>query len=454
MICNSTIFREYDIRGKFNIDFDLAFAERLGRAYANFCKDQAHEGTKVKIALGRDARHSSLPILEALAKGMNDVGADVLNLSLITSPVCYFSGFHIKDLTGSIMVTGSHNPPEYNGFKISLGQNTLTSDKIMALETYVRTETPDAEIKGSFSDFDIITPYVERIGSEFKFDGFPFVVDCGNGAAGSVARKVYSACGLEPEILFEQPDGDFPNHHPDPTLEENLVDLKKAVLTSKSKFGVGYDGDADRIVIVSETGKTIYADELMSIYAKSVLKEHPNAEIVGDVKCSQEYFSLLEKWGARPVMWKTGHSLIKNKVKSLKSPFGGEFSGHIFFADRFYGFDDAIYCSLRLVEILIETKSSVSELLADFPTTFTTPEIRLEVGEEKKHELVKKYKEEIEPQCVSLIETDGVRAHFEDGWALVRVSNTQPAVTLRFEAKSEKNLNKIKQQAYTILGLD
>jgi len=454
MICDPTIFREYDIRGKYNVDFDLEFAHQLGKAFALFCKDSFEKNDAVKIALGKDARHSSQPILEALASGMQSVGADVLNLGLITSPICYFSGFHIPDLTGSIMVTGSHNPPEYNGFKISLGQNTLTSERIQNLKDYVFQEIVDAEKKGTFQNYDIITPYVERIGSEFNFSGFPFVVDCGNGAAGSVAKRLYNACGLSPEILFEKPDGDFPNHHPDPTLEENIVDLKKAVLDSKAKFGVGYDGDADRIVIVSEQAKTVYADELMAIYAKSVLKKHPNAEIVADVKCSQEYFELLKKWGARPVMWKTGHSLIKNKVKSLKSPFGGEFSGHIFFADRFYGFDDALYCSLRLIEILIEENSTVTELLAEFPKTHSTPEIRLEVGEKEKYELVEKYKNEIKPHCLSLIDTDGVRAHFADGWALVRVSNTQPSITLRFEAKSEQNLNKIKKQAYSILDLE
>jgi len=454
MICDQTIFREYDIRGKYNIDFDLVFAKKLGQAFAKFCKDSSPKGTDLKIALGKDARHSSQPILEALASGIRSMGADVLDLGLITSPICYFSGFYFEELTGSIMVTGSHNPPEYNGFKISFGQNTLTSKKIQKLKDYVFSKMIEDTVKGSFEKFDIITPYIERIGSEFNFSDFPFVVDCGNGAAGSAARKVYTSCGLNPTILFEKPDGDFPNHHPDPTLEENLVDLKKTVLETKAKFGVGYDGDADRIVVVSETGKTIYSDELMSIYARSVLEEYPGAEIVADVKCSQEYFELLKKWGAKPVMWKTGHSLIKNKVKALKSPFGGEFSGHLFFADRFYGFDDALYCSLRLIEIMINTGSTVTELLSDFPKTYSTPEIRLEVGEEKKYELVEKYKTAIKEHCVSLIETDGVRAHFEDGWALVRVSNTQPSITLRFEAKSEQNLNKIKQQAYSILEIE
>ncbi|MGH1468513.1 MAG: phosphomannomutase/phosphoglucomutase [Bdellovibrionales bacterium] len=448
---NSEIFREYDIRGKYQTDFDESFAYALGKGFVQFCKDQT-KTSDIKLALGRDARHSSLPLLNAMAKGMSDAGADVLDLGLITSPVCYFSCYQVDGLTGSIMITGSHNPPEYNGFKISLREGTLTSDKIKSLEKYV-LGIDESALGGSIQTYDIITPYIARISEEFNLKDIPFVVDCGNGAAGSVARKVYEAAGLSPEILFEKPDGDFPNHHPDPTLEENLVDLKKAVLESKSAFGVGYDGDADRIVIVTETGKTVYADELMSIYAKSVLADHPGAEIVADVKCSQEYFKLLEKWGAKPIMWMTGHSLIKQKVKELKSPFGGEFSGHIFFADRFYGFDDALYCSLRLVEILEKSGATVSDLLSEFPTTFSTAELRIEVGEKEKYELVEKYRNAIKDKCVSLNEIDGVRAHFEDGWALVRVSNTQPSVTLRFEAQSEQNLNEIKNQAFSILGL-
>lgn len=448
---NSEIFRAYDIRGKYKIDFDDDFAYALGKGFIQFCKDSTNE-SDIKIALGRDARHSSIPLLNSMAKGMKDAGATVLDLGLVTSPVCYFSCYHIEDLTGSIVITGSHNPPDYNGFKISLRSGTLTADKIKNLENYVLNINDD-EANGSISPYDIITPYIKRISEEFNLKDLPFVVDCGNGAAGSVARQIYDSVGLSPNILFEKPDGDFPNHHPDPTLEENLIDLKKAVLNSKSCFGVGYDGDADRIVIVTEKGRTVYADELMSIYAKSVLDQYPGAEIVADVKCSQEYFNLLSKWGAKPVMWMTGHSLIKQRIKDLKSPFGGEFSGHIFFADRFYGFDDAIYCSLRLIEIIEKSGMTITELLSEFPTTFSTPEIRIEVGEQKKYELVKKYRNEISKHCLSINEIDGVRVNFENGWALVRVSNTQPSITLRFEARSEQSLNEIKDKAFSILGL-
>ncbi len=448
---NKEIFREYDIRGKYKIDFDDSFAYALGKGFIDFCKNETND-TNIKIALGRDVRHSSLPLLNAMAKGMSDAGAFILNLNVITSPVCYFSCYHIKDLTGSIMITGSHNPPEYNGFKISLKKNTLTSEKIKLLEKYI-LNIDSLVLNGFIKPYDIITPYIARISKEFNLKNIPFVVDCGNGTAGLIARKAYKAAGLNPKILFEKPDGDFPNHHPDPTLEENLMDLKKTVLSSKACFGVGYDGDADRIVIVTETGKTVQTDELMSIYAKSILKNHPGAKIVADVKCSKEYFNLLSKWGGEPIMWMTGHSLIKRKIKELKSPFGGEFSGHIFFADRFYGFDDAIYCSLRLIEIIQNSNSTISKLLSDFPPTFSTAELRIEVGEKKKYELVEKYRNKIKNKCLSLNEIDGVRANFENGWALVRVSNTQPAITLRFESKSKQNLEEIKNQAFHILGL-
>lgn len=453
---NKSVFREYDIRGKYPQDFDNEFAFKLGYGFVEFCKTE-NPNEKIKIALGSDARHSSRPLLMSLAHGMSEAGAVVLDLGLITSPVCYFSCYHIDDLNGSIMITGSHNPPEYNGFKISLKQKTLSSEEIKNLESFV-LKSPElpSDKKINIEKYDIITPYVKRISSEFDFSDseINFVADCGNGAAGSVLRKTLEACGLKPNILFEKPDGDFPNHHPDPTLEENLVDLKNEIAKTLASFGVGYDGDADRIVIISEKGKTIYADELMSIYSKSVLNNHPGAKIVADVKCSEEYYRLLEKWGAEPLMWKTGHSLIKQKVKELNAPFGGEFSGHIFFNDRFYGFDDAIYNTLRFIEILIDSKQTVSKLLEDFPKTYSTPELRIEVGEKEKYEIVKKYKKEIMPYAKSINEIDGVRASFEDGWALVRVSNTQPAVTIRFESTSEKGLNRIKNISSNILRLN
>ena len=306
------------------------------------------------------------------------------------------------------------------------------------------------------SSYDIITPYVKRLSEEFShLKDLAFIVDCGNGAAGSVVRQAFEACNLKPKILFEKPDGNFPNHHPDPTIEKNLVDIKNALRDSDYKLGIAYDGDADRIVVITPKGRTVYADELLALYSKEVLKEHPGSKIIGDVKCSNEFYKLLRAWGAKPIMWKTGHSLIKKKVKDEKSPFGGEFSGHIFFNDRYYGYDDALYCSLRLIEIIQNHKDKNLDQLLDFyPKTFSSPEIRIEVGEKEKHKLVELYKSKIKRWSSDLNELDGVRATFETGWALVRCSNTQPSITLRFESTNKKDLDKIIQISSKILKIN
>lgn len=450
---NPEIFREYDIRGKYNIDFDDEFSFRLGRAFYSYCK--ANTSTNdITIAIGIDARHSSQNLSSEMIKGILSAGGKVFDLGLVTSPLTYFACHHIDGLAGAVMITGSHNPPEYNGFKISLAQDTLTGENIKEIKDILDTDNLEENKKSESTLYDIISPYVQRLGSEFPdLSGVKVVLDCGNGAAGSVARKAFEACNVNTQILFEEPDGDFPNHHPDPTLEENLVDLKKAVTESKADIGIGYDGDCDRIVVVTNSGETVYADQLMAIYAKDIIEKQNGATIIADVKCSDEYFKLVEKWGGNPVMWKTGHSIIKKKVKEEKAPFGGEFSGHIFFADRFYGFDDAIYCSLRIIEIMKNSGFSVKELISEFPETFSTPEIRIEVGEKEKYEVVETYRKEIKKFANSLNEIDGVRASFDGGWALVRVSNTQPVVTMRFEANSVQELDRIKQISSEILGI-
>ena len=455
MIYNPVIFREYDIRGKYNVDYDLNFASSLGKALYKFSTDYFNNTKKIKIGVGIDARHSSKPLAENLCKGLISIGADVVDLGLITSPVSYFANYALPDLTGTVMITGSHNPPEYNGFKITIGNKTLSSDEIQKLQSYIGVEEDPDTVAGSLLAFDIKPLYVKRLAEEFAhLKDIRFTIDCGNGAAGSVAKAVFNSCNLNPTVLFEEPDGDFPNHHPDPTLEENLIQLKNAIKENDSLFGIGYDGDADRIVVVTNSGRTVYTDELMALYAKTVLIEHPKAKIIGDVKCSDHYYSILKSWGAEAIMWKTGHSLIKKKVLEEDSPFGGEFSGHIFFNDRYYGFDDALYCSLRLIEIVQNSGGkNLDELLDFYPKTFSSPEIRIEVGEKEKHLMVEIFKKSIRSNCLFLNEIDGARATFENGWALVRVSNTQPAITLRFEGQTEKDLNKIMENCFSILKL-
>ena len=273
-------------------------------------------------------------------------------------------------------------------------------------------------------------------------------MDCGNGAAGIVARRLYEALGLKPTILFEKPDGTFPNHHPDPTVEHNLVDLKKAVAETGSVVGIGFDGDADRIGVVDKNGRTILGDELLILYGRFVLKEQPGSKIIGDVKCSDRLYADIEKQNGQPIMWKTGHSLIKQKIKTEKAPFGGELSGHIFFADRNYGYDDALYAGLRIVEILSQTGKTISELLADLPEVYNTPELRIDTTEEKKvsivNELIEKYSKPSDEYQTNLI--DGVRVSYKDGWALARASNTQPVLVLRFESTSKEGLARIQNE--------
>ncbi|MCB0364214.1 MAG: phosphomannomutase/phosphoglucomutase [Bdellovibrionaceae bacterium] len=444
---NNVIFREYDIRGVVDSDFDADFAHHLGRAYITYLFQE--KGLKnPKICIGHDARLSSPQLVKSLSRGMAESGAQVLLLGLVTTPVTYFSTFSVPDVAGAIMVTGSHNPPEYNGFKISVGKSTIFGAEIKKLETIINSGDYVSG-DGSESTYDIFPEYVARYEREFgKLPKVPVVVDCGNGAAGSILRRLYSAVGVSPTILFEEPDGTFPNHHPDPTVEENLTDLVAAVKKENALIGIGFDGDADRIGVVGRNGRMFYGDELMALVSRDILKDKPGEKIIGDVKCSDRLYHDVAKYGGKPIMWKTGHSLIKEKIKVEKAPFGGELSGHIFFADRNYGFDDALYAGLRIIEILGKTGKSIEDLLADFPPAFNTPEIRIDTTEEKKHQIVDKLKESFasEKPGISVNLIDGIRVSYPFGWALARASNTQPVLVLRFEADSQEHLNQIKKE--------
>lgn len=439
------IFREYDIRGVVGEDFDDSFAEMLGRAYVTFMVNERGVNNPT-VTLGHDARISSPSLVQALTRGISSSGGNVIILGLVTSPISYFSTFTLKDVAGAIMVTGSHNPPEYNGFKVSVGKTTIFGDDIQKLRL-IMEKGAFVTGNGSVTKHDIFPAYVERYKTEFgKMAPIPVVLDCGNGAGGCIARKLYEAAGLKPTILFEEPDGRFPNHHPDPTVEKNLVDLKRAVKETGARVGIGFDGDADRIGVVDDQGRMIFGDELIALCGRFVLEERPGEKIIGDVKCSDRLFSYISKYGGQPIMWKTGHSLVKEKIKVEKAPFGGELSGHIFFADRNYGYDDALYAGLRVVEILSKSGKTISELLADLPPSYNTPEIRIDTTEEKKHAIVEKLKStfgKATPEYrANLI--DGIRVSFPNGWALARASNTQPVLVLRFEASSQSELNRIR----------
>ena len=450
---DQVIFREYDIRGIYQKQFDSEFAYLLGKAYVKYFKNEMGNTKKLNVVIGRDARLSGIEIETALTRGLTESGANVIHIGLVTSPISYFTTFEVPDVDGAIMITGSHNPPDYNGFKVSVGKQTIFGEEIQKLKNIILKGEYEKG-SGDIKSLNIFPQYLERYKKEFgKISSIKVVLDCGNGAGGCIVRKLYESVGLTPEILFENPDGTFPNHHPDPTVEKNLVHLKDAVLKSGAVVGIGFDGDADRIGVVDHTGKMIYGDELMLIYGRDILRQSKGAKIIGDVKCSDRLFADIKSNGGEPVMWKTGHSLIKEKIKTTKAPFGGEMSGHIFFADRNYGYDDALYASLRLCEILAKTGKTIPELLQGLPEAFNTPEIRLDTTEEKKVTIVQKLKDKFsKPGDYQLNLIDGIRVSFKNGWALARASNTQPVLVLRFEANSKSELEKIQSEFMPIVN--
>lgn len=442
----NVIFREYDIRGVYNKEFDAEFAYLLGKSYAGYFKKRFNK-TGITITVGNDARLSAKEIKDALIRGLNESGVNVFYLGLVTSPISYFTTFEMPNIDGAIMITGSHNPPDYNGFKISVGKGTIFGDEIQALRQIIEMKE-FVEGAGFCKDHNIFPAYLERYKKEFgNLSPLKVVLDCGNGAAGCIVKDLFGAVGLQPTILFQEPDGRFPNHHPDPTVEKNLKDLAAKVKSENAVCGIGFDGDADRIGVVDHTGKMLYGDELMTLFARDILANKKGAKIIGDVKCSDRMYDDIKKLGGEPIMWKTGHSLIKEKIKVERSPFGGEMSGHIFFADRNYGYDDALYAALRVCEILSKTKKTVPELLMGLPPAFNTPEIRIDTTEEKKVKIVEALKAQFKggpDYTTNLI--DGVRISFRDGWALARSSNTQPVLVLRFESWTQEGLDRIQSQ--------
>lgn len=456
-VIKKEIFRQYDIRGIVGIEIDRDIAFKIGRAFAVYLRKANPQARHVSV--GRDVRLSSKDLAEGIIDGIISAGIDVADIGECPTPLQYFSLYHLN-LDGGVMVTGSHNPPEYNGFKLSVGKETIYGDAIQKLkEIILKGDKLSADKQGKTNQYDILEPYRQYMLNEFsylsdsKYRRLKVVVDAGNGTAGVVAPDILRNIGCDVIPLFCEPDGTFPNHHPDPTVVEYVQDLINNTMESKADFGVGYDGDADRIGIVDKGGNIIWGDQLMIILSREALKQRPGAKIVGDVKCSQLMFDDIHKHGGIPVMWKTGHSLIKQKMREKGAIMAGEFSGHIFIADRYYGYDDAVYVTLRLVEILKKTKKSIRELLSDIPRTFYTPEIRIGCADEKKGKVIEKvisrflsYREKKNSQyeIKDITTIDGIRAVFENGWGLVRMSNTQPVIVMRVEAGDEQSLNDYK----------
>ena len=441
MKVNPLMFREYDIRGRVDDDLTEEVAEAIGRAYGTMIRRNGGR----KVACGRDGRLSGPRLQEALIRGIRKSGVDVVNIGVTPTPVMYFSLFNLPGLDGGIQVTGSHNPPEFNGFKICVGKETIYGPKIK--ELYHLIEKEDFETgNGQEESYDILPSYLEFLKENINVSRpLKVVIDCGNGVTALTAPRAFKDQGVEVTSLYCEVDGTFPNHFPDPVVEENLKDLRAKVRELGADFGVGYDGDGDRIGVVDDQANILWGDQLLIIFARDILKKHPGATIIGEVKCSQVMYDEIARLGGRPVMWKTGHSLIKNKMKEEKALLAGEMSGHIFFADRYFGFDDAVYASLRLAEILAASERPLSEMLKDLPKMVSTPEIRVECPDEKKFEIVRRLTEKLKKEGFQVIDIDGARVVFEDGWGLVRASNTQPVLVLRFEAQDEKRLEEIRR---------
>jgi phosphomannomutase/phosphoglucomutase len=435
---NPQIFREYDIRGLVEKDLTEEVIELIGKAYGTY---MIKRGQK-RVSLGRDCRLSSPNFAKAMARGINSTGVDVLDIGMVTTPMVYFSLFNL-DVEGGVMITASHNPSEYNGVKLCVDKEALFGEEIQKIRK-IAEEGVFSSGEGRVETGDIMDDYLKFLRENVKIKpGIRVAIDCGNAMTGIVAPRILKEFGCRVTEFYVTPDGRFPNHHPDPIVEENLKELIDAVKREKLALGIGFDGDGDRIGVVDESGNIIWGDMLLAIFARDVLKNIPGAKIIGEVKCSTRLFKDIERHGGIPIMWKAGHSLIKNKMKIEGAVLGGEMSGHMFFGDKFFGYDDAVYAALRLLEILSKTGKRVSELLDGIPQAFSTPEIRVDCPDDIKFQLTEKVKSEFKKEY-NVIDIDGVRIEFPDGWGLIRASNTQPALVLRFEATNKERLKEIR----------
>ncbi|MEJ5377936.1 MAG: phosphomannomutase/phosphoglucomutase [bacterium] len=435
---NPGIFREYDVRGIVGEDFTLEEVELLGRAYGTFLRAR---GGKT-VVVGRDCRLSSPQIREMLIRGILKSGLDVIDAGMCPTPVLYFAIRHLG-LDGGVMITASHNPPQYNGFKVCVGTDTIFGAQLQELRCMVE-EGSFLSGEGSLSSHDVLSAYCSHLAGNLRLERpVKLAVDCGNGTVGLTAGVVLKALGCAPIELYMEPDGRFPNHDPDPTVLENLSDLRQIVLEEHLELGIAFDGDGDRLGVVDQRGEVIPGDMLMVIFARDILKNTPGATFIGEVKCSQRMYDDIASRGGRAVMWKTGHSLIKSKMKQEKALLAGEMSGHLFFADRYFGYDDALYAACRLLEILSRDQRPLSSYLEDLPPAVATPEIRVPCSEDNKFQVVERVRE-ILRKSHPVIDIDGVRVLFPGGWGLVRASNTSPVLVLRFEAKDDRQLMEIR----------
>ncbi len=446
MDLNKDIFRQYDIRGIVGQDLTPETVELLGKGIGTYF----HQRGCREVALGRDGRLSSPEFAKSFTKGLLSTGCNVYDLGTIPTPLLYFS-IYFKNYEAGVMITGSHNPPEFNGFKMMLGKDTLFGDHIQDIFSLIQSGQFHAEEGASAKSYDIVPEYENYVLNNISLQKkLKIVVDAGNGTAGVIAVPIFKKLGCDVIELYCDVDGNFPNHHPDPTVPEALEDLIQKVAEENADLGFAYDGDGDRIGVIDNLGQIIWGDKLMIVFARDILASNPGATIISEVKASKLLYDEIKKLGGRGIMWKTGHSFIKKKIKEENALFAGEMSGHIFFADRFFGFDDAIYASARLLELMSRSDKTLSQSLADLPKTYSTPEIRVYASDQVKFKIVDEVKKELANKY-PIIDIDGVRAIYPNGWALVRPSNTQAILVLRFEADSEKALQAIRSEVEKII---
>ncbi len=440
------IFREYDIRGLVDSELSESGIKRLGLAIAaTFSRENT-----VDAIVGRDVRHSSERFFEALSDGLRAGGVNVIDIGEVPTPVFYFAAKFWR-MRGGVMITASHNPPQYNGFKVLRGEGTIYGRDILELRDMIAQDLPQPG-GGRIEERDVRPHYVDHLARNISLQRrISFALDGGNGTAGLVAPELFSRLAQSPRMLFMEPDGNFPNHHPDPTVIENVRFLRQAVLEDKLELGVAFDGDADRIGVIDDKGDILWGDRLLALFARDILRSNPGATVIFEVKCSRALEEDISRHGGKPLMWKTGHSLIKKKMREVGAALAGEMSGHIFFADRYYGYDDAIYAACRLLEIVSRGRVPLSSLLSDLPRYETTPEIRVDCPDERKFAVVEAVRKRFS-KTHRVIDVDGARISFEDGWGLVRASNTQPVLVLRFEASSAEALRAIRNEVVDALA--
>ena len=442
------IFRAYDIRGVVGESLSADVVRSIGRAIGS----EAYDREQQTVVVGCDGRLSGRELLEALIEGLRSTGRDVIDIGRVPTPVLYFATHYLNTGSG-VIVTGSHNPPEYNGLKMMLGGDTLFGDDVTALRDRIESGNLMSG-EGSLQTMDVLPEYIRRVSEDVPValgNAYKVVVDCGNGVAGDVAPKLIRALGHDVIELFCEVDGNFPNHHPDPSKPENLADLVSAIQENDADLGFAFDGDGDRLGVVDKNGRVIWPDLQMMLYSRDIISRNPGAQIVFDVKCTSRLPKVIKKLGGEPLMWETGHSFIKSKMKETGALLAGEMSGHIFFKERWYGFDDAMYAAARMLELLMGFKQAPTDVFAKLPTGVATPELNVPMQEGKHHDFVQQLMENAQLSDAKITTIDGLRADYKDGWGLVRASNTTPSLVLRFEADNQEALSRIQEEFRAVL---